>query len=119
MPSKTAKIAPVLDLLGSIQTKRSAKLAVIEVKCGKTSIAMAQVAETKYMAPPLDSIKDTWRNRALLQVAIQVYCIRDHLQDWKLPIEAGVLCVDREEDEAYMVYLDKSFMSKVNKWMSS
>lgn len=59
-------VQPVADLLGSYKSRK----AVVEVKCSPKDVFVSHATRGQ-LAVPFDSMRDTWKNRAMLQAAIQ------------------------------------------------
>lgn len=66
--------APVVDLVGHfVQTPNTTT--VIEVKFGGATFSKQRPSTTSHMLPPYEAIRDTWRNRCMAQLALQVLAV--------------------------------------------
>lgn len=75
LPLLAISVAPVLDLVG--MTERGP--ALVEVKCGRTAGSNHAVGSTRQkMRGAWCSLWDTWRNRAFVQLSLQVVAVLEH-----------------------------------------
>ena len=71
--------APILDLIGHFPpTSKGAacRLSVVEIKVGGSSFSIAPVGDNTHMHAPFGGIRDSWRNRCMAQLALQVLCVK-------------------------------------------
>jgi len=74
------QIAPVADILGVYSEKADDDtLVVVEVKCGSAAgrnVAVSDNNKSATFRVPFDGLRDTWKNRAHAQLALQCACAR-------------------------------------------
>jgi ribosomal protein S27E len=66
------RVSPVLDLVGFSAAGRPI---IVEIKCGKTAGSTAQCGLDTHLKGPLCDVRDTWRNRAFAQLALQHHAV--------------------------------------------
>lgn len=70
----TLGCSPVVDIVGYF-AQRPNHIAVIEVKFGGTTFSHQRPGTETHMLPPHEALRDTWRNRCMAQLALQVLAI--------------------------------------------
>ena len=112
---KRLKVSPICDLVG---TTSSGTPIIVEIKCGKTAGSTTLSGQQRNLCGVLSDIKDTWRNRAFAQLALQHHAAQETSRDVGLDgvfkrLVSLLLCVD-PSGKIKVMKLPKKFLSAFN-----
>lgn len=101
VPAPGLECAPIIDFVGYRQPPRKPKqLCVVELKCGTTAGSRRQPTNSPTMAVPWQHIPDTWRNRQLAQLELQLACLEEFLQTTNPPTQGYLLMLKSPDTPA-------------------